>query len=269
MDTKLSSSPNGSGRPAGAWLAIVAVAALGVGLVAGPVLAGVTAPRGYAAPAGAAATDQVPEHTISVTGSGKVTVVPDMATIRLGVVVEKPTAKAARQAAATSMTAIVAAIRALGIADKDIATATVSLSPAYNYPTNGTPVVRGYQLTNSVTVTVRDLTKLSDVLDNSVAAGATSVDGVSFDVADRTAAEAQAREAATKDARTKADTYAKGLGVGITGVASVSESVVTPVWYGLEAAPVAGAATDKAASTPVLPGSTDVTITVQVSFLIG
>lgn len=267
MNTNLTSS--GSGRPAGAWLAIVAIAALAVGLLAGPVLAGVTAPRPYATPVNAAATDTTPEHTIAVSGVGKVTVIPDMATIRLGVSIERTTAKAARQAAATAMTKIVAAIRKLGIADKDIATATVSLSPTYSYPNNATPVVRGYQLSNSITVTVRDLTNLSDVLDNSVTAGATSVDGVSFDVADRTAAEAQAREAAVKDAKAKADVYAKGLGVAITGVASVSESVVTPVWYGTEMRSLAAAAPDAATPTPVLPGSTDVQISVQVAFLIG
>jgi len=109
------------------------------------------------------------------------------------------------------------------------------------------------------------------VVDDSVTAGATSVDGISFDVADRSAAEAQAREAAAKDARAKADVYAKTLGLAITGVASVSEQVATPVWYGQNyAASAAGSATDKAAvPTPVQAGSTDVTITVQVSFLIG
>ena len=105
------------------------------------------------------------------------------------------------------------------------------------------------------------------MLDNSVVAGATTVNGISFDVADRTAAEAQAREAAVKDAKTKADTLANGLGVRITGVASIAESVSTPVWYGANVAPSAVAG-DKAAETPVLPGSTDVVITVQVSFLI-
>ena len=268
MDTKLTT---GTGRSAGAWLAVVAVAALAVGLIAGPVLASVTAPRGYAPLAAGAASDTTPEHTIAVTGSGKVTVTPDMATIQLGVAIQKPSAKAAREAAAAAMTKIVAALKALGIADKDIATAMVSLGPVYNYPNNASPVITGYQLSNAVTVKVRDLAKLSDVLDNAVAAGATTVDGVSFDVTDRSAAESQARDAAVKDAKAKADTYAKGLGVTITGVASVTENVVTPIWYGNNFSSVAGAATDKAAppSTPVLPGSTDVTITVQVSFLIG
>ena len=263
-----STTTGGSGRSTGTRLVVVAVAALAVGLAAAPVLATVTSPRPYAPPALPAASDTTPEHTITVGGTGKVTVAPDIAHVQLGVAIQKPTAKAAREAAASTMASVVAAVKSLGVADQDIQTTTVSLSPVYDYPPNAAPVVRGYQLTNQVAVTVRDLTKLSDVIDNAVAAGATSVDGVTFDVADRTGIEAQARQAAAKDARAKADVYAKTLGLAITGVSAVSETVSTPVWY----APVAmasGAATDKSTPTPVQPGSTDVTITVQVSFLIG
>ncbi len=261
MDTTPTPTRN---RSTAGWMSIAAVAALAVGLLAGPALAAVIAPRTYPVTPGAA-SDQAVEHTISVAGSGKVTVIPDMATIRLGVVIERKTAKEAREAAAVAMTKVVDAVRKLGIADKDIATANVSLNPVYDYPTNATPKIRGYQLNNTITITVRDLDKVSDILDNGVIAGANSVDGISFDVADRAAAEANAREAAVKDAKAKADTLANGLGVRITGVASVSESVSTPVWY----EPAYGAVTaDRAAETPVLPGSTDVVISVQVSFLI-
>ncbi|HEY5628253.1 MAG TPA: SIMPL domain-containing protein, partial [Candidatus Limnocylindrales bacterium] len=218
----------GGRRSTGIRLTIVAVAALAVGLVAGPVLAGVTAPRPYAAP-NAAATDTTKEHTISVGGLGKVTVTPDLAHVQLGVQIQKPTAKAARDAAATAMAGVVASVKKLGVDDKDIKTTQVSLSAVYDYPNNAAPVLRGYQLTNQVAITVRDLTKLSDIIDNGVGSGATTVDGISFDVADRTSLEAQARDAAAKDARAKADVYAKSLGLSIIGVASVSEQVSTPV----------------------------------------
>lgn len=246
------------------WVIIGASGALLVGLVAGPVLAAALAPRPFAAANGAA--DQPPEHTISVAGSGKVVVVPDMATIQLGVAIERNTAKAARTAAAEAMTGVVAAIRKLGIAERDIATSSVSLNPVYTYPSNGTPKIRGYQLQNTVSVTVRDLARLSDVLDDGVVAGATTIDGISFDVADRTAAEKDAREAAVKDARATADTLAAALGVHIEGVSSVSESVSSPVLY--QRAAALGAVADVAASTPILPGTTDIVITVQVAFLI-
>jgi len=97
------------------WLAMIALGGVLVGLVAGPVLAGALAPSpGYPAAAGATG-DESPEHTIAVVGSGKVTVIPDQATIRLGVVLERANAKAARQAGAEAMTKVVAAIRKLGI----------------------------------------------------------------------------------------------------------------------------------------------------------
>jgi len=248
-------------------MGMVGVAALAVGLVAGPALGAAKNPGPtYVTTNGAA--DQPAEHTIVVTGSGKVTVVPDMATISLGVLVQRNTAKAAREAAAESMTKVVAAVKALGIDDKDIASSSISLQPTYDYTNNGgTPHISGYQLQNTITITVRDLSKLGDVLDDSVISGATTVDGISFDVADRTAAEAKAREAAVADAKAKADTLAKGVGVSITGVASISENVQTPVWYG-QAVPMAAGAAQDSAKTPVMPGSTDVTIQVQVTFLI-
>jgi hypothetical protein len=266
MDTM---TTRGSSRSTGVRLTIVAVAALAVGLVAQPVLAGVVAPHQYAT-SNAATTDTTREHTITVGGEGKVTVKPDLGHVQLGVQVQKSTAKEARDAAAAAMAKVVAAIKALGVDDKDIQSTQVSLNPVYDYPNNSSPVLRGYQLTNSVAVTVRDITKITDVVDDSVTAGATSVDGISFDVADRTAAEAQARDAAAKDARAKADTYAKSLGLSITGVAAVSEQVSAPVWYSPNyATSASGAAGDKAAvPTPVQTGSTDVTIDVQVSFLI-
>jgi uncharacterized protein YggE len=258
---------SGPGRRVG-WVAIAAVGGILVGLVAGPVLAGALAPTPTYPSAPAANGDQPPEHTISVVGSGKVTVVPDQATIRLGVVLERKTAKAARRDAAEAMTRVVAAIRKLGIAEKDIATSAVSLNPVWDYSVSGTaPRIRGYQLNNIVTVTVRDLDVLGDVLDDGIVAGATSVEGITFDVADRTGAEKQAREAAVQDAKTKAETLASGVGVRITGVASMSESVSTPIWYDRSfAAPAAAEGSD---ATPVLPGTTDVTISVSVAFLIG
>lgn len=264
MDTM---TTGGAGRSTGIRLTIVAVAALAVGLVAQPVLAGVVAPRPYAAP-NAAAGDTAKEHTISVGGEGKVTVKPDLGHVQLGVNVQRPSAKGARDAAAESMAKVVAAIKKLGIDDKDIQTTQVSLNAVYDYPNNSAPVLRAYQLTNSIAITVRDLSKITDVVDDAVTAGATSVDGISFDVADRTAAEAQAREAAAKDARAKADAYAKTLGLSIVGVAAVSEQVSTPVWYAPNYAASAGAGDKAAAPTPVQTGSTDVTITVQISFLI-
>lgn len=246
------------------WLVVAALAGLLVGLVAGPAVAGALAPGSPTLPTGQAG-EAATEHTISVTGTGTVTVVPDQATVRLGVVIERPTATAAREDAAAAMTRVIAALRALGIAERDITTSLVSLAPVWDYPQNGPPRIRGYQLSNIVTVIVRDLDQTGDVIDDAVTAGATSVEGISFQLADRTTAESQAREAAVKDARAKADTLARVAGVRVTGVATISESVSLPPWYGRDYR----AAPDGGSSTPILSGTTDVVISVSVVYLIG
>lgn len=250
--------------PRSSTLLVIAAGGLLVGLLAGPVLGAATAPRPiYQAPTSIDGT--APEHTISVAGSGKVTVVPDMATVNLGVTIQRETAKGARDAGAQAMTKVVAAIKALGIAEKDITTSMVSLNPVYDYKSN-VQKITGYQLDNTVSIVVRDLDKVSAVLDDSVAAGATTVNGISFDVADRTGAEAKARVAAITDAKAKADALAGAAAVSITGVSSIAESVSTPIWYSRDMGLAAGAAAD--AATPILPGSTDITITVNVVYTI-
>src|SRR5690242_8054599 len=217
--------------------------------------------------AGATSTDT--EHTISVTGTGTVVVSPDIADVRLGVVVTKPTVKAARETAAEAMTRVIAALKKLGIADKDIQTTTVSLQPAYDYSTQTNPPrITGYNLANGVAVTVRNLDQTGDVIDDSLAAGATSLDGVTFRVDDPAKAQEQARTDAMNQAKANADTLAKAAGVSITGVATISEAsapVPYPVFYGgAAAAPAADSV-----KTPIQPGTSDVTITVTVAYLIG
>src|SRR5664279_3548018 len=200
-----------------------------------------------------------PEHTVSVSGTGTVTLKPDVADLHLGVLLNRPTVKAARTDAA---------LEALGIADKDIQTSNVSLQPTYDY-NNGTnpPRITGFQMSNSVTVTVRDLDKLGDAIDNTLAAGATSLDGVSFRVDNQTAAEAQARQAAMAEAKSKADTLAAAAAISIGGVASITETSA-PIQYPIPYALGAASAPDAKVATPVQAGTTDVTITVAVVYLI-
>ena len=117
--------------------------------------------------AGAPATDTPAAHTITVSGSGTITVVPDVARIYLGVTVTKPTVKAARQAGAQAMTDIIAAVKSLGIAEADIQTTNVSLNPQYG--SGSAPKVVGYQISEQIEVTVRDLDKAGDVVDSATA----------------------------------------------------------------------------------------------------
>ena len=209
-------SPSPSRPPGSAGWAI----GLAVGLLVAAVASPVFAPRNALA-----ATDQAPEHTISVSGTGHVVISPDVADLRLGVSVTKPTVKAARAAAAESMNRVIAALKKLGIADADLQTSGLSLQPVYDYSNNGNPPkLTGYTLSNGVAVTIRDLDKIGDAIDDGLAAGATTLDGVTFRVDDPAKAQAQARQQAMAQAKSMADTLASSAGVSITGVASISES---------------------------------------------
>ncbi|HEY7025834.1 MAG TPA: SIMPL domain-containing protein [Candidatus Limnocylindrales bacterium] len=240
-----------------------------IGLIA---LAIVAAPALNTGPRSALAADPTAtnEHVITVSGTGKVTVKPDLADVNLGVTTQANTAKAARDEAATKMNAILAALKNLGIADEDIQTSNISINPVYDY-NSSSPNITGYQVTNQVDVHVRDITKVADVIDDSVAAGATNVNYVSFDVADRTSAENQARTAAVNDAKSHADALATAAGVTITGVQSISDVTVSypyPVYGVADSAGKGGTPAAPSVPTPVQPGTQDITITVTVSYLI-
>jgi uncharacterized protein len=244
---------------------------LGIGLAVGLVVAAIASPAFAPRSTFAAGTDTIPpEHTISVSGTGRVVLSPDVADIRLGVSVTKPTVKAAREAAAESMTKVIAALKALGIADADIQTNGLSLQPVYDYSANTNPPrLTGYMLSNGVSVTIRDLDKIGDAIDNGLAAGATTLDGVTFRVDDPAKAQSQARQQAMTQAKAIADTLATSAGVSITGVASITESSAPtpyPVYF---AGDKAGAAAPDSIATPVNVGTNEVTVTVAVVYLIG
>ena len=264
LDRSPVSAAEGSSRPGpltlGRIVAVTAALSLLVGIIAGPIIANNHAQG--------ADTSGTPEHTIAVSGLGDVSVAPDVADVVLGVSVTKPTVKDARAAAASSMDAVLAAVKKDGVADKDLATVDLSLSPDYDYSSGSSvPRLVGYQFSNTIKVTVRDLANVAAVVDDSVAAGATTVQGISFRLDDPKAVEAQARQLAMTDARTKADALAQAADVQIKGVASIAEvTVSSPIYY------AAADLADKAAapvSTPIQTGTTDITIQVTVSYLIG
>jgi uncharacterized protein YggE len=238
------------------------------GIVTGLLFAAIASPA--LAPRLILATDPASagEHTISVSGTGRVFLTPDIADLRLGVTTTAKTVNEASATNATSMTAVIAALKALGIADRDIQTTTLSLGPVYDYATNTNPPrLTGYTLTNAVAVTIRDLEVAGDAIDDALAAGATTLDSITFRVADQTSAEKHAREAAMAEAKAKAQTLAAAAGVSIDSVASVSETVAPipyPVYYGAMAEAVA-----RDAATPVEAGTNEVSVTVAVVYVIG
>jgi uncharacterized protein YggE len=213
--------------------------------------------------AGAPATETTPaQHTITVSGNGKVTIVPDVARINLGVTVSKPTVKAVRQAGAKAMTDIIAAIKALGIAEADIQTTNLSLYPQYG--SGSAPKIVGYQMSEQIVVTVRDLDKAGDVVDAATAKGANNVNGISFESGDPVKAQNDARAAAVAAARTSAQAMAAAGNVSLGDVISITDASPSfPIWYGA----ARGAAIEDLA-TPVQPGTQDLTATVTVIFAI-
>jgi len=246
-------------RPRTGWLAAGALGGLALAVAFSPLFA----PKTVHAVDPTTAT---PEHTISVAGTGIVKIAPDVADFSAGVNVTKTTVREARAAAAVQMTAVIAAIKKAGVADADIQTSGVSVDAVYDYTNSNKPRITGYQVSNTVTATVRDLDKVSDVVDGAMNAGANQLNGITFRVNDPAAAEAQARDAAVKDAKAKADALATAAGVSITGVQTITESSATvPQPMVLRAA--APAAADGVA-TPIQAGTNEVSISVSIVYLI-
>jgi uncharacterized protein YggE len=203
--------------------------------------------------------------TIVVTGTGRVAVEPDLADLRLGVSVARPTVDAARAGAATTMDAILAAVIEAGVARRDVRTTLLSVQPRYDYRDDKPPTLTGYELANVVEVTVRDLARLGDVVDGTLRAGATSMDSLSFRVADPAPAEREARVFAMASARARADVLAEAAGLAIVGVSDIVEggAVRPPMPFAKSERMMAMAAD---ASTPVEAGSMEIAVSVTVSY---
>jgi len=202
--------------------------------------------------------------TIVVTGTGRVSAEPDLADLRLGVSVARPTVVAARADAAETMAAILAAVTAAGVDRRDVRTSLLSVQPRYDYRDNQPPRLTGYELANMVEVTVRDLSRLGDVVDGTLQAGATSLDGLSFRVADPAPPEREARVRAMAAARARADVLAEAARLAIVGVSDIVEGGLAPPPMPRMKAERMRLAAD--ASTPVEAGSMEISVSVVVTY---
>jgi uncharacterized protein len=202
--------------------------------------------------------------TIVVSGTGRVSVAPDVADLRLGVAVARPTVEAARAISATTMEAILAAVDAAGVERRDVRTALLSVQPRYEYRENQPPALAGYDLANVVEVTVRDLARLGAVVDGTLGAGATSLDQLTFRVADPEPAEREARLRAMAAARARADVLAEAAGLSIVGVSDIVEGGGPPIPMPHMKAERMMLAAD--AATPVEAGSMEISVSVTVSY---
>lgn len=209
-------------------------------------------------------------RTVSVSATGQADAVPDAARASITVEVTDPlSAPKAQQDAAVAATAVIEALGAAGVDDADIATQGISVAPVYNYTSEGGQEQLGYRAAQTITVTLRDLTTAGATLDAVVAAGgnAARVDSLTPFVVDPTVAANKARAQAVDIATAQAKQYAELLGFTLGPVASVSESSSTiappPVAYD-----AAAAAPAEKVPTPIEPGTTQVSVTLNVAWSI-
>lgn len=182
-----------------------------------------------AIPAAAVAQQSTINQTIAgtrldITATGEVSRVPDLAIISAGVVTRSANASGAMQQAAARMARVRAALREAGIADRDIQTSNVSLSPNYVYAKDQPPRISGYSASNQVNVRFRDIGSTGKILDALVAEGANQISGPNLTIDKPEAALDEARTKAVATARARAELYARSLGMRIVRVVSVSES---------------------------------------------
>ncbi len=234
--------------------------------------------------------------TITATGNGYVYADPDMAKVTVGVTTEASTSSQAMNDNAAAMTRVVDAIKRLGISEKDIKTSTVSLQPKYEYqyptsvarvgypegtdkavpPTPPTPVpptslstkIVGYTATNTVTITVRDLSKVGAVIDEGYGGGANTINGVTFLLSDEKGAVVykEALQKAVAEARDKASVLASAAGITDYRLKTVSENgQYYPMAY--DVMPAMAKASGAETPTPISPGQNKVTATVGLTYV--
>jgi uncharacterized protein len=196
---------------------------------------------------------------------GKVTVRPDMASLHLGVQSTRPKASEALNQTNGSAAALIASLKAAGVGNDDIATSGLSIYPQYGSKNNS---ISGYQASNNVTVTVRDINEVGRLIDVAATAAGDdiAIGGVSFFVADTEAWMGAARSNAITNARKRAGEYAAAAGVSVGAVQEISEaSINSPIQPMFRAA-----TTDQFSSggspTPVESGTQDLTVSVTVVY---
>lgn len=239
-------------------------------LLVGSVVLSGCAPVSEAAPI--AASDS-PARTITVIGRGEVKAQPDTANTNVGVEVTAPTVDEAMAEAETRMEALLKALKALGIAEKDVQTSNFSINFERTQTDGATPRPEGatgdqqvpgfYRVSNMVQVTIRDMEQVGAVLEAAVKAGANNIWGISFSVSDPQALEAQARENAVQDAKARAEALAELHNVELGSVMAVSEVVggASPVFADAAKALGGGGA-------PIEPGELTLSTQLQVVYAI-
>jgi uncharacterized protein YggE len=206
-------------------------------------------------------------RTLAVSGTGTVYLTPDIAYLTIGVHNENQEVASAVETNNIQAQSLVDALKNAGIAGEDIQTSNFSVYTTTQYDKiinvpNGTT----YAVDNTVTVTVRDLSQLASLLGTTIAAGANNINGINFDVADKTAAMTQARQKAMANASSLAGELAQTAGVSLGSIQEItySEYFYSPSSYGMGG----GGASVPSSSVPIQAGETQISVTVSVTYTI-
>jgi hypothetical protein len=205
---------------------------------------------------------------IAVAGKGEIRGEPDAVTIEIGVQATRDSVARATADAATKARAVVDALIVNGVARDGVQTRNLSVNPNYEYPPSGQPRLVGYQFTNTVVATIRDLDTVGTVIDAALAAGGDDavLQGLSFRLDEDAKAVIDARAAAFADARAKAEQLAQLAGVRLGTALSIEETLTGPTPAGHDQHVLRAAST--AASTVVAPGQITTTVILSVRYAI-
>lgn len=216
-------------------------------------------------PVNAATENQATKRTINVSGTGTVNASPDIAYITLGVVVENKDAKVAQQDNAKAMDKIVDTIKGTGIKSEDIKTVNYSISPKYDYNKDtGESKINGYSVSNSVQVTVRDITKAGSIIDIGANSGVNITSNISFGISDYDKYYSQALKKAIDGAKLKAETMAGSFSIKLGTPVTINENGgynPTPIYNGYSVKADAAMA-----STPIQAGTMEISANVSLVY---
>jgi uncharacterized protein YggE len=202
---------------------------------------------------------------LTLTATSDVQGAPDVADIGAGVVTQAAQADVALRANSEKMTRVMAALRKAGVADRDIQTSGISVQPQFRYEQNQAPVLTGFQASNRVQVTLRDLKATGRVIDTLVAEGANQIDGPAFRIQNPDPLMDKARQEAVRKARARADLYAAAAGLRVKRIATISETQeFRPPMPMMRA--MAMDSVPSAPPPPVAPGEVGLTASITMAF---
>lgn len=213
-------------------------------------------------------TTQTKGEPFVVSGEGKVTVTPDIAKINLGIQDSGQILKQVQDNVNKKSQTLITTLKSLGISDKDIKTTNYSLYPQYDFGSQ-TQRITGYQVSINYEVTIKNLDKVNDVLVAVTSSGANMIGQVTFEVNDVTQKEKlqEARVMAVKEAKEKAQGLAGAAGINLGKIININESTNSPrpIMFGVPVA--SGGMMEKSVAQPnIQPGTTDIDVTVLISF---